>query len=76
MNIYNDINTIASIDFMRQQVSNISWYMLNIFALWVPSNMQLIIRGPFHYDLIWIPAWISNYMPSSVWDEITYPYWD
>ena len=21
-----------------------------------------------------IPAWISNHMPSKVWDEITYPF--
>ena len=23
-----------------------------------------------------IPAWISNHMPSEVWDEITYPLWN
>ena len=23
--------------------------------------------------LTWIPSWISNHMPSKVWDEITYP---
>ena len=29
---------------------------------------------PFYsHGLTWIPAWISNHMPSIVWDEITYP---
>ena len=31
--------------------------------------------APFYYHgLTLIPAWISNYMPSKVWDEITYPF--
>ena len=30
---------------------------------------------PFYKDgLTLIPAWISNYMLSKVWDEITYPF--
>ena len=29
---------------------------------------------PFYQNgLTLIPAWISNHMPSKVWDEITYP---
>ena len=32
-------------------------------------------RGPFYYHgLPLIPAWISNRMPSKVWDETTYPF--
>ena len=31
--------------------------------------------GPFYqHGLTLIPAWISNYMPIKVWDEITYPF--
>ena len=31
--------------------------------------------GPFYlYWLTLIPAWISNYMPSKMWNEITYPF--
>ena len=34
-----------------------------------------IIRGPFYqHGLTLIPAWISNHMPSKVWDEITCPF--
>ena len=35
----------------------------------------LVPRGPFYkHGLTLIPAWISNYMPSKMWDEITYPF--
>ena len=31
--------------------------------------------GPFYqYGLTLIPAWISNHMPSKVWDWVTYPF--
>ena len=31
--------------------------------------------GPFYKNgLTLIPAWISNHMPSKVWDEITHPF--
>ena len=31
--------------------------------------------GPFYQlGLTIIPSWISNHMPSKVWDEITYPF--
>ena len=31
--------------------------------------------SPFYkHGLTLIPAWISNHMPSKVWDEITYPF--
>ena len=33
------------------------------------------VCGPFYLrGLTLIPAWISNHMPSKVWDEITYPF--
>ena len=28
----------------------------------------------YKHSLTLIPAWISNYMPGKVWDEITYPF--
>ena len=32
-------------------------------------------RGPFYlHRLTLIPAWISNHVPCTVWDEITYPF--
>ena len=31
--------------------------------------------GPFNqHGLTLIPAWLSNHMPSKVWDEIIYPF--
>ena len=37
--------------------------------------VTVVIRGPFYWQgLTLIPAWISNYMPGKVWDEITYPF--
>ena len=40
------------------------------------DRVELIgVCGPFYYHgLTLIPAWISNYMPCKVWDEITYPF--
>ena len=33
--------------------------------------------GPFFKDELTLnPAWISNHMPSKVWDEITLPFWN
>ena len=32
------------------------------------------IPNNYAYVLTLIPAWISNQMPSKVWDEITYPF--
>ena len=34
------------------------------FCIWYLSSV----------DLTLIPAWISNHMPSKMWDEITYPF--
>ena len=35
----------------------------------------LIFWGAFYlYGLTSILAWINNYMPNKMWDEITYPY--
>ena len=28
----------------------------------------------YQHGLILIPAWISNYLPNKVWDEINYPF--
>ena len=36
---------------------------------------MLLLWIPFHkHGLTLIPAWISDHMPSKVWDEITYPF--
>ena len=44
------------------------------FKVWCVKLMR-IERGPFHkYRLSLIPAWLSNHMPSKVWNEITYPF--
>ena len=45
----------------------ISW------GLWFVASDT--IWGPFYWHgLTLIQAWISNYMPGKVWDEITYPF--
>ena len=47
---------------------------------WAGSGLQrsggsLNSCGPFYlHGLTLIPAWISNHMPSEVWDEISYPF--
>ena len=39
------------------------------------SGSILTLRGPFYqHGLTLIPAWISNHIPSKVWDEIAYPF--
>ena len=40
------------------------------------ENGPWIVTCVFFYEhgLILIPAYISNHMPSKVWDEITYPF--
>ena len=39
------------------------------------NNQHGHTKGPFYWHfLTLIPAWISNYMPCKVWDEITYPF--
>ena len=45
----------------------------------IPGKTVFLIetapRDPFNwYGSTLIPAWISNNMPSNVWDEITYPF--
>ena len=64
-----------------------SWAIpLKLFSLvccvWYDSEMYVKMlldsndtRGPFHqHGLTLIPAWISNYMPCRLWDEITHPF--
>ena len=39
------------------------------------SPANLIFKGPsYEHGLTIIPAWVSNYMPGKMWDEITYPF--
>ena len=36
---------------------------------------ELDTSDPFYYHwLTLIPEWISNHMPSKVWDEMAYPF--
>ena len=43
-------------------------------VVWVERSLA-DIRVPFYiHGLTLIPAWISNPMPSKVWDEISYPF--
>ena len=46
---------------------------------WQPETLHLHHRLPasgtfYRHGLTFIPAWISNHMPSKVWVEITYPF--
>ena len=57
-----------------------NWYFGEIdFLAFVEGNRlslsNLYPRAPFYkHGYTLIPAWISNHMPSKVWDEITYPF--
>ena len=60
--------------------NNLFWYALkDICHLWInlihSLNCVRNFSGPFSlHGLTLIPAWISNHMPSKVWDEISYPF--
>ena len=53
-----------------------NWIFLLLDGL--PSGVDephLPTIGPFYqHGFTLIPAWISNHMPSNMWDEITYPF--
>ena len=44
----------------------------------IQISLKFILKGPvasglfYWHGLTLIPAWISNYMPGKVWDEIAY----
>ena len=43
--------------------------------LYVYCKLTAALQGPLYYHgLTSIPAWMSNYMPGKVWDEIIYPF--
>ena len=43
--------------------------------IYLVKEDRFVIRGPFcQHGLTLIPDWISNHMPSNMWDEITYPF--
>ena len=45
---------------------------ISLVYLYVTTSVN---SGLFYYHgLTLIPAWISNYLPSRVWNEITYPF--
>ena len=54
------------------------WLYLHMFIFILDGDSFLLVidtSGPFYlHGLTLIPAWISNYMPSKVWDKITYPF--
>ena len=48
-----------------------NWTLKCFLDIWIFAD----ISGPFYeHGLTLIPAWISNHMPSKVWDDITYPF--
>ena len=50
------------------------WYLLfvNNFHAWQGWDL---FWGPFSYHSLTVnPEWISNHMPSNVWDKIVYPF--
>ena len=46
--------------------------------IYIFHQLKIASCGRFYikvkHGLTLIPAWISNHMPSKVWDEITYPF--
>ena len=43
------------------------------WKMFLSIRMYICSRFYYHGSTL-IPAWISNLMPSKVWDEITYPF--
>ena len=58
----------------RQEISfPFQWYE----ALYEAYNLKIILQIHHHgYYNLWLLllTWLSNHMPSKVWDEITYPF--
>ena len=49
--------------------------MLRLLWSFVSKMLTIDTWGPFYkHGLTLILAWISNHMPSKMWDEITYPF--
>ena len=44
------------------------------WRIWLNTLHETTSSTFYWQGLTLIPAWISNYMPSNVWDEITYPF--
>ena len=44
-----------------------------IVRMWIPQNFTDCKLTSVQVKKL-IPAWISNYMPGKVWDEIIYPF--
>ena len=58
---------------MNLAIRVVAIYMTVCMTTW--PCVENHARGPFYqHGLTLIPAWICNYMPSKVWDEITYPF--
>ena len=45
-----------------------------IFLLFNWSLTPMDSSSPYYHELTLIPAWISNDMPSKVWDDIIHPF--
>ena len=53
--------------------SNLNYLGYNTFL--VQCLQSITYCGHFYqHGLTLIQAWINNYMPSKIWDEITYPF--
>ena len=47
---------------------------LGMMNVTVETTPRIPVAPFYLHGLTLIPAWISNYMPGKVWDEITYPF--
>ena len=57
---------------LRLSFTNLSIYA---FAFGINSLTMKYCRGLLYFQIKWLIAgWISNHMPSKVWNEITYPF--
>ena len=69
--------TWTNIDLLNMS-NKLSWILNNkqkfVFKRCHLQNVQAIRNHFTCRDLLLIPAWISNHMPSKTWDEITFPF--
>ena len=49
--------------------------LVSCLRLWLTRYVAITNGGPFYeHGLTLIPAWMSNYIHYTVWDEITYQF--
>ena len=78
--LLNDTWRDDNIDFIKQLLLDDLWSDHKVglapVVVCMPNWLWLLdFWDPFYWHVLTIiPAWISNHMPSKVWDEITYPF--